>query len=307
MNIYLIKSSYYRLIKNEIKKIMGNNEYLTLDISKNSIDILYEETSYLSLDNNKKYIIVKNLFNSKLSEPDEKRLISFLDNPPKDSIIIFVTDTIDLRKKIGKAFKEKTNFIIFDVDYKNVNEYINKYIISNKFKADYKTISYLINLYGINLDLIYNELDKLFIYYENPCEMKYNDVLEIVSKPIDDNNFHFVDALVNKKGNDIYNILNDLITSKVDTASLIILIAREFRLMYFIKYLYNERKNISEIISITKLLEWQINKTYKNSLNFTEKEILEHIKSLAKYDELIKTGRINKDVALHNFIISVIA
>ena len=55
------------------------------------------------------------------------------------------------------------------------------------------------------------------------------------------------------------------------------------------------------------LQEWQVNKLYANSLKYSEKEILETIHNLADLDIGIKTGRLDKDVALMTFLIKVCA
>ncbi len=307
MNIHLITSNSFKIIKENIKKIAGENNLLIFNMEEQTIENLLEEIFYPSLEQTKKFILVKNadfLTSNKKTEINLDPLINYLNNPDENVILIFVNDSVDSRKKIVKLIKEKYNFINNELDYKNIYNYLNNYVKKHNFIIDYETINYLVSIYGLNYDLIVNELDKLFLYFENSTNIKFREAKDIVSKPLNDNNFKFVEAVINKRINEMYEYLNDLKVYKVEPITLIILLAREFRLIYYIKKL--EKNNSKEIMSILGLAEWQINKLHKASFNFTEKEILKHLHTLSIMDEKIKSGKIDKNIALTTVLLNII-
>lgn len=60
MNIHLITSNSFKIIKENIKKIVGENDLLIFNMEEQTIEKLLEEIFYPSLEQTKKYILVKN-------------------------------------------------------------------------------------------------------------------------------------------------------------------------------------------------------------------------------------------------------
>lgn len=305
MNIHLITSTSVRLTETEIEKITKKNNYVLLNVKKNSFGEFFEECGYSFFLDETKYIVVKDFLNN-LKENEEETLLKYLAKPNDNVVIIFVEEKVDSRKKMIKTIKKNYSMIDLTVDYKNVYKIINDYIKINKFNFDYDLTKYLVGVYALNIDLIFNELDKVFLYYDKPINLSVKLVEDIISTPLNTNNFKFVEAVVNKNLEVAQNILKDLLICKTEITSLIVLLAREYRLISYVKYYYLKNINIREISSNLKLQDWQIQKYYKNSLNYTTLEINNIIKMLAEYDEQIKTGVLEKNSAIQLILINII-
>ena len=308
MNIYLISNESFRLIDKEIKKIVRDNNYETFNLNKSSIKEVLEEASYFSLDNNKKYLVVTNadIFGSeKLDDNITNSLINYFNNPNPNTIIIFTTlKPIDSRKKIVKELKSKYKIINTPkMDKKTINSLLTNYVKEQDFDIDWETVSYIINNSYSNLDIMFNEIDKIMLYYNFPCRIKYQDVVAIVGTEFDNNNFHFVEAVVSKKLDVALKILNSLKVYKVDTTVLTVLLAREYRLMYYVKKMYQNKISLSEICSNLSLADWQVNKLYNNGIHYSESELLKNLVDLCNIDMNIKKGLWDKDTALYGFLL----
>ena len=235
--LYLISIPSYRLIDNEIKKIVKDNDYVHFNMARTTIRDIIDEASYYTLTGDGKYIVVTNanFFGSeKLDEKDNELLLNYIKNPIKSTVIIFTTTMpIDLRKSITKEIKSKYKLInINKLSYKDYEVEINKYVSSKRFKIEYECINYLIyNCYD-NLDIMFNEIDKMIFYYNHLTTIKYQDLQQIVGNMVDNNNFHFVDAVINKNLRLALKLFNDLKVIKAEPIVLISLLAREYRLMY---------------------------------------------------------------------------
>lgn len=308
MNIYLISNESYRLIAEEIKKIVKENTYKIFNLNKSSIEEIIEEANYFSLDGNSKYLVVSNadIFSSDKSDDNTTNLVlKYLENPNSNTILIFTTQKpIDTRKKIVKEIKTKYKLINNSkMDRKSLNEFLNNYVKQKEFNIDYQTINYIINNSYGNLDIMLNELDKVMLYYNVPCHIKYADVERIVGVELDSNNFHFVSAVVDKKLGDALKILNSLKIYKVDSTILVSLLAREYRLMFYVKKMYQSRMSLIEICNNLNLADWQVNKLYNNCLHYSENELATNIVNLCNIDLNIKKGIWDKDIALYGFLL----
>ncbi len=306
---YLISANSYRLIKEEIKKIVKNKNYLVFNMNINTISDLLEEASYYSLDSSDKVIVASNadfFGTKKLEDKDQAALEKYLNNPIKSTTIIFTTlNGIDQRKKICKEFKLNNALVSIDkLDRKGIMALLNKYLDNHSFKADYNSLNYIIENSNDNLDIMYNELDKIMLYYSNYTNIKFSDVKKIVGEKLDNNNFHFVSAVVDKKLDEAIKLFNDLKVYKIEPLSLLILLAREYRLMYFVKNLYKD-VGVSGLTKRYNLMEWQVNKLYNNALNYTQQELLDNLYLLAKTDISIKKGLWDKEIAIYNFLLNV--
>ena len=308
MNIYLISNESYRLINKEIKKITKDNKYETFNLNKSSIKEVLEEASYFSLDDNKKYLVVTNadIFGSdKLDDSITDSLIKYFNNPNENTVIIFTTQKpVDSRKKIVKELKSKYKVISTPkMDKKTINSLLTNYVKENEFTIDWETVNYIINNSYNNLDIMFNEIDKIMLYYNFPCRIKYQDVVSIVGAELDNNNFHFVEAVVSKKLDVALKTLNSLKVYKVDATVLTILLAREYRLMYYVKKMYQNKSSLSDICEYLNLADWQVNKLYNNGVHYSENELLKNLVDLCNIDMNIKKGLWDKDTALYGFLL----
>lgn len=309
MNIYLISAPSYHLINDEIKKIVKDKNYISFNLNSVSIDDLLKEASYFGLGEDEKIIVVRNasiFTSSKSSEADTDKLMKYLNNPPMGTTIIFTTlNPIDSRKKCTKIIKDKYHLInILPFKWKDNERAIIKYCEENKYSIENEAINYLINNTN-NLDSIYQELDKIFLYYNKPTKILYKDIKNIVGSIIDNNNFHFVDAVIAKDLNTSLRLLQNLKVYKVEPLSLIILLAREYRLMYYLKQYQKNHLATSAICKELNLQDWQVNKLYTSSVAYTENELLDNLRKLADLDLGIKTGQFDKDAALMSFLVTV--
>lgn len=308
MNIYLISNESYRLINKEIKKIVKNNNFEIFNMNKSSIKEILEEASYFSLDNNQKYLVVTNadVFSAdKVNDTTTDSLLNYFNNPNPNTILIFTTQKpLDSRKKIVKELKNKYKVINnAKMDKKAINALLTNYVKENEFSIDWETINYIINNCYNNIDIMFNELDKIMLYYNFPCRIKYQDVVAIVGTELDNNNFHFVSAVVEKKLDEALKLLNSLKIYKVDSNVLATLLAREYRLMYYVKKMYQNKISLSEICSNLSLADWQVNKLYNNGIHYSESELLKNLVDLCNIDMNIKKGIWDKDIALYGFLL----
>ena len=314
--IYLISSSSYRLLEEELKKIIKDNSYTSFDLNYQSMDDVLEEANYFSLFDEKKYLVVRNanIFATtrKSSEVEteskkDDKLIKYLENPNPNTVLIFTMNGKAAgNKKITKIIKEKYNYIeIENLKINDIQLKIEHLFKEDEYKCSKDVIYYIINNSLNNYDLAYNEVEKIKLYYGKGCEVKLEDVSNIISKAIEENNFKFIDSVVARNISEAFNRFDDLMLQKVEPIMLMSMLTKEVRNMLLAKKLLNS-KSKSEMMKILGLnYEFQIVKTISNSYNFSINELEEYLLLLAEFDYKVKNGKMNNKRALELFILSV--
>src|SRR5574344_1419766 len=305
--IYLIASNSYHLISFEINKIYKNlNDVEVYDFSSTSLEELIDNAGYSSLFNEEKKILVRNcdFFGTK-STINTDILDHYLSNPnPLVTIIFTYNGSVDERKKVVKLIKEKFKLIIIKpLTYKDSINQIIKYCESNKFRISYDNANYLINKCLNNLDIAFMELEKIFLFYNKPFTINKTDIENLIANQMNDNNFKFVDAVIEKNIDISLKLLNDFKIQKVEPVALISLLAREYRNMLIILGLKKNGITDEEIARQLKLQSWQLDKYLKNCYIYKITDLEKILLKLCELDYQIKTDFVDKYLAMELYII----
>ncbi len=302
-NIYVIYSSSYRLLEDEINKIVGKNNYITYDANEVEIDDIIDSASYVSLFDDKNYFVVKNVANfaskkgSEVSSNDDK-LIKYLDEPNDNTILILIiNDKMNGVKKVSKIVKDKYNYIeINNPNTKEMRDIINKYIKKQGINMDYDSITYIINGLEGNYDLILNELEKILLYGKK--NLTFDDVSHIVSSSVLDDNFKFIDAIINRDIKTAFKYYDDYLLNKNSPIMILSMLANEFRNILLVKDMMrnNNRNDIMKTLGFK--YSFQLDKVINNSYKYNKDSLENYLIYLCDLDYDIKMGRITDKLAL---------
>ena len=285
-NVYLICSNSYYLLEDELKNILKDNPYTSFDLNVIELNEVLEEAAYFSLFDDKKYMVVKNaqIFGAskrknkedesseedKVSKKDEK-LLQYLNEPNDNTVLIFtINGKADTKKKICKIIKDRYKFIqLDDLKPKEIYSRVEKALKEDGYKIDSNTGYYIVNNALNNYDLAINEVEKIKLYYGKGCTVKYDDVVNIVSKNIEDNNFKFIDTVISKDIKEAFRMYDDLMIQKVEPIMLMSMLAKEVRNMLLVKKMMKSRnkKDMMEVLGLK--FDFQMDKLISNSYSFS--------------------------------------
>lgn len=301
--LYLLVSNSYHILDEEIKKIVKDEKYEVINYLKTTLEDIVMEASYSDLFSNKKILVIKNatFFSTKI---DTTALDKYLLNINPNTILIFTCSNIDERLKIVKTFKDSYNYKINNILYQK--DIVNKLIEIAK-KKDYnlstESAIYISKSSLDNYDIAYNNLEKIFLYYNKPCKINESDVINLVSVSLEENNFKFIESVINNDTENAFKILNDLKIKKIEPLSLFNLLAREYRLMLILKEEY-QKKSRSYIMKLLNIRDWQLEKLLKQASRYNKEYLEDKLIEICEYDYQIKSGKIDKFLALELFILN---
>ena len=304
--VYLLFGTKDYSINNEIKKICKNIDEMNIsryDLNNDLTSLVIEDAKTISLFGDKKIVIADNanMFTASTSK-DSEIIEDYLKNINEYTDLIFIvhSDKIDARKKITKAIKEKGKIIEFNDDLDAVS------LIRRLFKdynIEYSDIKLLIDRVGNNPLIITNEIHKIKIYKGNDKNITSEDILNLTNKIIEIDVFKLIDYIVRKDKENALELYNEMLKVNEEPIKIIVILANQFRIMYQSKELLKKGYSEKDIASILKIHPYRVKLAIQNSRNYTSQMLLKYLNDLADIDIGIKTGTINKDLALELFIL----
>lgn len=318
--IYLIYGSQSATIKSRIKKITKDvleeadeMNFVKFDGSQTLIQEIVDEAAFMPLGYDNKVIAVENCYflvkpkpkNKIESEQDYDKLLDYLRHP-NDScefILSVVSNSIDEKGEIFKTIKEKGKvFEIVDPDKNDWKKYVFKYITENlKVKIDDDALSELSERTQMDVALFQNNAKKLALYTNH---IRYDDVLKMVQRPLEENSFQLFNYLSNKNNSAALGLYRDLRVNNVEPITLISMLANQFRLLNQVSFLSKQGMNHSEIASELKINPYRAQILKKTSYTLSEKIINKTLEDLYQLDLQIKSGQIDRLYAFEMFLIN---
>ena len=310
MKNYLIISNYFRLINEKIDELINHdNETIKYDLNIHNIKDIITDASYNSLFDQGKNIIVFNcniFSNAKITEEEQKVLLEYFTNPNPDNVIIFISnENEDSRKKITKLLKENNAIYNYNnLKYNDLNSYLMNFIKKNNYNINGDVINYVLKCANLNYDIACSEIEKICLAYGDKPTI--DDAKSIISSNISENIFKFIDEIINCNHKKAKELLDDLKILKVDPASVISLMFREYRHIFLYRLALEYNISVNDMFKTEYLKDWQLNKIATNSQKISTLKAKKIISLLANYDYLYKSGKIEKDLVLDTLLFEIL-
>lgn len=303
---YLISGTSNYLINKEITKIIGEEEYTKIDYLASTMEEIIIEASYNDLFASKKNIIVKNAtcFSEK-NDTATKLLEKYLGNPNPNTTLIFVTDKVNEKLKIVNLMKTQAHTILMKPMYaSDSTSKLMEEVKALGYTVSYDDAKYIIDVSLNNFDIAMNNVNKICLYYNSPCKFVSSDIRALTSLSLDDNLFRFVDYVITGNYPQVFKMLDDFKIQKIEPFIIFNMLAREYRNMLLVSEAYHSRNQATSLRALN-LQKWQQDKLLKNCANYTRKSLEDELVKLAQIDLDIKSGKIDKNLALEMYLVSL--
>ncbi len=304
--VYLLYGTKDFQINEEIKKITKNQNEMNInkyDLDNSLIQNAIEDAETISMFGDKKTVIIDNanMFTGTTSK-DSEIIENYLNHINSHTNLIFLVhnEKLDTRKKITKLIK-KVGIIKEFNDELNQTTLIKK--LFNGYNIENKTINLFLNRIGNNPLIIKNEINKIKIYKGDDKTITDEDILNLTTKKVEIDIFKLIDYIVKKDKDKALELYYEMLKMNEEPIKIIVILANQFRLMYQSKELLKKGYSEKDIASTLKIHPYRIKLAIQNGRNYTKETLLKYLNSLADIDIGIKTGTLNKDLALELFIL----
>lgn len=316
MNYCIYGSESYQIkvtIKEIIKEALHEEDSDSIshyDASAKDFNInwVIEDAQTLSFLAPIKVIIVHNAVfftgQMNLNEKEAKSLIQYLENSNPLTVLIFQGnfEAMDSRKKLVKVLQKNARTIICNRKTpQEFSSYVQQLCRNNDLHLDKEALNELISRLDGSLENFHNTLNKLILYNK---EIRKEDIEHLVSRPLEEDIFILVNAVVNRNLKRAMAAAEDLLSNnKNDQIMFISILAKQFRFLFQVKLLSRRGMSESKIAQTLSANPYRVQKSldsvYRVSLDQIEKNLLR----LSALDQKIKQGKIDKKTGFEIFLI----
>ena len=175
---------------------------------------------------------------AKLRDADEEVLIRYLNNPAPSTVMIFVADDLDKRKKSTKVLLDVCTIVEFpplkDAEAKS---WAKTRLKELKITADDQVLSEIIRLVGTDVQTLSNELDKLASAAASTSRITPELVDELIGRSRELSNFELGDHLLAGNRKRALETLHRLLEDGAEPVMLVGLIAGNYHRLALGKHL----------------------------------------------------------------------
>ena len=227
-----------------------------------------------------------------LKEDYETRLTSYLTRPSETSVVIFIADELDKRRKMSKLLLEHTVAVEFAKFTDNeLVAWARKEIKDAGFDAEEKALYHLVALVGDNLRKLTNEIKKVTTAALPDKIVTYELVESLVPNTREMSNFDLTDQLFGKDKRKPLQTLKKILDDGAEPLMLLGLIAHNLRRTLMAKELMNQGVERSEVVRMMKLHPKYHEDFLQTARRSDSKKLFHIIRRIAEADLAIKTSK----------------
>jgi len=228
---------------------------------------------------------------SRLREADEEFLLAYLERPVETTVMIFVGDDIDKRKKFGKKLMAGTAYEFAPLPSKELPAWIKAHLKTLNADIEPEAGRRLIEVVASDLLTLTNELNKLAIAALPSGRITLELVDQLVSRSREHMNWDLTDGIVSRNGRVAMKVLRDFLDDGVEPVLLTGIIAATFRRLAMAKELFDRGAQPREIFSEVRVPPFKQG-DYLSMLRRTDATKLRHaLQRIAETDLAIKTSK----------------
>ena len=243
--------------------------------------------------------------NSGLFKGQAAELSDYLKDVPDTTCFLFVEQEIDKRGKLFKIVKDKGRA----VEFARQEERTLILWIAGRMKKEGKrvreaTVRYLLSKTGTDMEMLSNELEKLFSYTAEADEVTPEDVDAICTTQITNRIFEMVDAVARGEKKKALDAYYDLLALKEPPMRILYLLTRQYRLLYEVKALTQRGMAKKQIAQELGIHPFVAGKCIDQSRAFAEGELRYLMEYGVELETDVKTGFLNDRMSVELFISS---
>lgn len=233
-----------------------------------------------------------------------EELAEYMPQIPKTTHFIFVEDEIDKRSKLYKAVKNAGKIVEFT---SQTEELLTRWVLT-RIKKEGKNITgsvmqLFLNKVGNDMGNIDRELEKLLCYCMEKEVIEAADVEAVTTEQTTNKVFDMVNAIAEHNQRKALDLYYDLLTLKEPPMRIMYLISRQFQILLNIKDMSGKGFDNAAMAKNAGIPPFAVRRNLSQAKGFTMQQLKQAIRDGVDYEEAVKTGRMNDQMAVELFLI----
>lgn len=232
-----------------------------------------------------------------------EELAEYMPQIPKTTHFIFVEDEIDKRSKLYKAVKNAGKIVEFT---SQTEELLTRWVLT-RIKKEGKNITgsvmqLFLNKVGNDMGNIDRELEKLLCYCMEKEVIEAADVEAVTTEQTTNKVFDMVNAIAEHNQRKALDLYYDLLTLKEPPMRIMYLISRQFQILLNIKDMSGKGFDNAAMAKNAGIPPFAVRRNLSQAKGFTMQQLKQAIRDGVDYEEAVKTGRMNDQMAVELFL-----
>lgn len=290
---YWSKNQYIQKLKQQV--LVPGNEMMNYYEAKEKdvvVETLKDVIETLPFFADKKLIYLKDTGFFKPGRKEESEKFEEVLKRLPDYVTLLIDEReIDKRSRLYKTIKSEYQIVEFDFPGE---EAMLKILVQSakeeKVQVDQATLYYFIRNMPEDVEYILSEWNKLLNFVEKG-KITREAIDGICVFSLETRVFELVKKIASGKSDEALEIYSRMLQSKESPIGILVLTARQFRVMYQVKYLKAKGQDIKQIAQQVKMPYFALRELLEevNGYSFNELEAL--LESCLETDRLLKTGK----------------
>lgn len=228
---------------------------------------------------------------SRLRDDDQELLVDYLERPVETSVVLFIGNDLDKRKKLGRKLLAGPAYEFPPLTTKELPAWIKSYVKTLHVELDPQALNRLVDVVASDLFTLTNELNKLATAAVGTGRISVELVDELVSRSREHMTWDLTDNIVSRNRKAALKIMREFLEDGVEPVLLTGVIAGTFRRMTLAKELLTQGASPAEIFSEVRVPSWK-QRDYLAMLSRTDARALsDALIRIAETDLAIKTSK----------------
>lgn len=243
-------------------------------------------------------------------DADPSPLIAYLENPPTFSSIFFTVhaDKLDERKKVVKQLQQKAVVLSFQpLKDQELHAWVERRAKKYGVAITPDDAASLVARCGSELRLLDKEMEKLALYVGAGGRITADVIERLASRTLEHDVFALVEAVVSGNLSEAFRIFYDHLKTGEEPIKLLALLSRQMRLLLSVKVLGPRGYSQQQLAGMLKVHPFAVKKAMEQARHFDERGLRSLLALLAEEDYRMKTGQVDKQLAIELFITRVAA
>lgn len=293
---------------NALKTKYHIENVIVFDATDDEQQDVFNEMDTISIFDDDKMIVIENATFLSSKDTTKYDIKGFIDRSTNDESVILVfccpSDKLDTRKKTVKELISKsTVYPCIALDEKSLPGYINEELKKLNLKMDRDAIKWFSARAGFDALRIEQELIKFKTFNDQITLKDVQDLM--VCEPLNDV-FKMVDALFERNALRLLAYYRNFRKLNMEPVAINGLLSGQIRFLFQVRVLMDQGNSKEEIARRLKAHPYRVQINMQRAYNFTSDELLEKLSILAKLDQDMKMGLVDKDEGFEQFILGML-
>lgn len=241
---------------------------------------------------------------SKLFRKASEDLAEYFERCLDTTYFVFVEESVEEKTKVFKSVSNVGSAVKFTTPKEEV---LKKWIIGriskegkNITQAAYQSF---IDKTGTDMENIEKELEKLICYTMEKAAIEAADVEAVTTEQITSKIYELVNAISNHQQKMALDLFYDLLSQKEKPSGILNMITRHFDALLTVKVMSGQGFSNKDIADKMTAKDWMVRRYQTQARSFSVEQLKKAVKDGVEYEEAIKIGNMDAQIAVEMFII----